>query len=161
MCNTKFGYTGGNCTDWCGQAVGVLSINVVAMIMALILALASGYFICKILQIHRFNRLMSPVFVTLLFIVIGSTLLVAALIVQCTVVLGFPHLYQLSYDPNVSGRVIRRPSQSLDNASYVLIAVANCISLCSVVILPLTWVSFFHIHLIMNQELTEQCQPID
>jgi len=139
MCNTKFGFTGYYCNEWCGQAVGILVINVLASFLGWCLAITSLYLLIRLSKRKPASKChYNPVAVTLIFTFIGSLCFCVAAILAMFVSLGFPSYYGVV---TIDNRPVKRVPQALEYANSVMFALAYCITVCSFVILPLTWVS--------------------
>jgi len=150
MCNTKNGLTGLDCDEWCGEAVAVLVINLLASIIAAIATCLSIYLLASIMR-HKLNRRITPVVITLMFTGIGSICFLIGAILSAMSALGFPSLYIVV---EIQGRLLRRMPQAFDYAVFVLFTLAFCISLCSIVILPLTWIDIAKRSLVLKKSQT-------
>ena len=138
MCNTDYGLLGSDCHQWCQQAVGILLVNVTTGIFGVVMAIISIYLLTGIIR-RKKHRNINPVLVTLVFSSVAFVFYVVASILSMLSTLAFPYLYTIILTSG--GRLIKRTPQQLQSATMVLFAIANCFSICSVVMLPLTWVS--------------------
>ena len=139
MCNSKFGFTGQECNQMCSFGVAILAINISLTVLFFGLFAVSGYLAVGLLGRHRLHRLINPVFLTLFCTSLGSILFVAFHIVNILAVNCFPSTFQSTDDGD--GNKTEHLNQGLDYAGTVTDALGYCISICSVVLLPLTWVS--------------------
>jgi len=141
MCNTKFGLTGANCDEWCAQAIAVLIINILGATAGLCMLIISLYLLFRFTRRKGLRSCAcKPVGATLFLTTFGTVWFVIAPIIGIVVHLEFPKtstMVQLGNDP----RLLRRPSQELEYANNIAFGLAYCFTVCSFVILPLTWVS--------------------
>jgi hypothetical protein len=78
-----------------------------------------------------------PLLCILIFSGLGSCLFFIHAIVSIVIFAGFPYV---SIIFTVGGRHIRRISPDLNLAGYMLYGFATCTGVCSLFVLPLTWV---------------------
>jgi ABC-type Fe3+-siderophore transport system permease subunit len=114
--------------------------------MGLVLFFVSAYLLFGILR-QREQRKVTPIVLTLAFVVIGSFCLTIAHIFGTLVGPGFSLLYEVNFEEDGGPREIKRTRQELEHANGIFAALAFCLSTSSIVVLPLTWVSYNSNHI--------------
>ena len=140
MCNTKFGFQGYECNRWSSESVAILIIGILVGIAGLVLFLFSCVILGKILAIKRSKTAVNPVSITLLFSALGNLCFLGAALSMIITALAFPMIYDEVTENSSSDRVIKRSPQTVENAVAIFVALAFCLSMCAVIVLPLTWV---------------------
>jgi hypothetical protein len=144
MCLTKFGLTGLNCNQWCAHAYALFFINLVGCFVGLVLAIIAAYFLVAMLR-QPHSRSLTPVTLTLVFAFVGSLcFVIGPMLAMCTGI-GFPAFYALYLDPS-TGHTLKRSTQQLESATSTVFALAYCLSTCTIVVLPLTWIDVSESH---------------
>jgi hypothetical protein len=144
MCYT--GLSGDSCNELCSYGQWTIATAIIDLILGIFL------FCFAMVRMHstistRKNGTHRPwpLLCTLTFSGGGSVLFAAQSIASICSVIGFPALAVVSVQAD--GRQIRRIPPSADLASFLLYGIAGCIGVCSLFVLPLTWVcidSSFH-----------------
>src|SRR5690606_16459888 len=98
MCNTKYGLYGMECNEWCNQGVAIIIGTIIAGVLEFFVAVAAFYYICLILSSHRFERIVSPVFVALVMVFRGSCLTFVGAIIVGVTISGSASHYQIAED---------------------------------------------------------------
>jgi hypothetical protein len=158
MCNTMVGFDGEMCTDYCVEGAFAVSSTVFVLITSLIAGVISFDFLiqrCQQKRIipkaipgsskqqHTTNFL--PIILSLIFV--GSLLTFIVAILNAVNTLGFPWNYEIQPQSDtlaamVPERGAKRPPIVLEKSNTILNAIAQSVSVTSVVLLPFVWVGF-------------------
>jgi len=143
VCNTQFGLHGYDCDEWCEHAVAILVINLFVSVIALSILLRSLYLLFSLIKRKRFKRAsehcLNPVVITLMFTSIGPACLIAAAIVAMNLALRFGQTFVLAATDGGSS-IRKTPPIGMDFANSFMFGLGYCLTVCSFVVLPLTWV---------------------
>lgn len=92
------------------------------------------------LTYEKGSKLPLPLLCILVFSGLGVFIFTIHAIVSIVIFAGFPYIFNVYLS---AGRQIRRISPEINLAGYMLYGFASCIGVCSLIVLPLTWVSNF------------------
>ena len=142
MCNTWFGFTGGDCTRFCSQGQAILGVYITTIVLGFIAGIWGAHLLRRYIQAHQKRGLInsiSPLVVLNLFLAsLGAFSLSIGTIITAVLTSGFPITYVLV--PAPYGGANKRIEQTSDVVSFVFIGVGYCLSVCAPLLLPLTWV---------------------
>ena len=79
----------------------------------------------------------NPMTIALLFCTVGGLFILVGSIASALATIGFPSVFVVIHDQDSQ----KRSPQALDNAATITTSLGYCLSVCTVVVLPLTWVS--------------------
>jgi hypothetical protein len=141
ICNGLLGFQGAECNELGPQGQAILAIYLISAIAGMIFGLWGLSLIAmytKALLSRKESRKVNPSYLALCFASVGLLLLSAGCIVGMVTNTGFPSSHILIANP--SGGYSRRISPSLDSATFLLLGLGYIFSICSMTLLPLTWV---------------------
>jgi hypothetical protein len=144
MCNTQYGLDGPDCRDICPNGQALLILNITNMILGFAGSLFCFYFLIKLRlrdrgKYHQGTQASTPISLILILAGMGMLLFTIYLLLATFNTIGFR---DFAVNVTVGGRQLRRSSQTLTNAAFFIYGLASCTGICSIFILPLTWVSF-------------------
>ena len=164
MCNTRYGFTGAYCEEYCSEAIASIFTVVVAGSGALLTAAISlvalwrlhcRNYCCIIEHSHKgqrdsdqkfdtspkMNQGCNTVTLVLICCLFGSIFMALGVLSNFVVTLGFPWMYRV-VDTPPNGPGSKRVPSGYELLYSIAMGLGYTISLSAVVLLPLTWVSF-------------------
>ena len=140
MCNTKVGLGGVDCQEVCAQGQMILSITILGGVVAFTLAGVCAYVCCQYqMKLKRKRGISLKILTCLILTGIGFFCFGLESIVALCNTVGFGSFSTVTKASN--GALVRRSPQGLDVTSFVLYGCAACFGTCSLLVLPLAWVS--------------------
>jgi hypothetical protein len=136
MCLTKYGFTGPLCKDWCAQGNMIMAVNSLVVIIAVCILFSA------IVVIHKARKSLpwwplTPVMVTLIFVVCGSVFLGFGATLGLIRTVGFATFFIVMQDE--TGRELRRIPPAIEYVRNSMFSLGYCLTMGVAVVLPLIW----------------------
>jgi hypothetical protein len=147
-CMCPLGLAGANCDQLCPFGQWGLALAMMELILALFLsglALLNAWRLFSSTQ--KGSKPPLPILCILAFSGTGCLVFAIHSIISSCNTMGFAMFYR---EYVVGGRQVRRTPTEADFAVYILYGLGACVGVCSLFVLPLTWVSEGYSNLIIS-----------
>jgi ABC-type glycerol-3-phosphate transport system permease component len=137
MCPTKLGLSGEGCREWCATGYVIFVFCLVTLTSTLVVCAVSSFVLYKKLKVEK-RGIFSPDTLTLQFSSAGLLCFLVVTVLELCRTIGFPYFFVIGQSD--TGRKIRRISQQVEFAASATYGLAFCLSKCTLIVLPLTWI---------------------
>jgi hypothetical protein len=138
MCYTGRGVGGGNCDEWCAQGKALFTLDMILMFVGLALSIMALYTGLKIWR-RKAERSRRTVVSILAAAGFGAFFYSIGAIIDMVNTVGIISFFIITPEPG-TGRLLKRSAQSVETTQSVFMALAGCVGICSLFMLPLAWI---------------------
>jgi hypothetical protein len=136
MCYSRAGLTGDFCNQVCEIGTARIVLACFVVIVGLIITIVGGLALISVIGDTKRDT-WSVLNLTLLSITTGSLLTIAYELCTFATTLGFPSFYEVLF---IGSREMRRSPQQLEYATFILLVLSQCVTVCAPLLLPLVWI---------------------
>jgi len=138
MCNSRAGLAGDDCSAICELGVARIVIGVMVLLLSSCITVVGAIALrWSMMRRQRVADNLNVLNMLLVSLTLGSFMMFVYVIILLVSTSGFPAHYLVVVS---QGRELRRNPQEMDTAVFILLVLAQCISVNAPLMLPLVWI---------------------